>query len=172
MQRFLLFFIVCSSLFAKNLEECLESCWGVDPRTTKFISAYFAGADDALVDDFINKSEAQEIDFSPDKELAILPPDDGVIAATKFHPIVFESPYVRILAGNGEMGDCEPMHSHRWPSLMVYFEPADYEITYLDGTMESLPTPPGVYELAPEQPYGCRKLDQGKEKCLRFEVKN
>lgn len=156
------------------LERCLEECWSVDRHTTSFIRKIFESMHDqsvfcALVDDFINKSTKLNIQFSYDKTLRALSEDDGVIKSTKQHIIVFENPYVRILAGAAASGEYEPLHTHAWKSIMVIFEEASYMIEYSNGTQEKITLPVGVYELPPES-YACTNLGTA-EKCLRFEVK-
>lgn len=153
-----------------KLKECLEVCWGVDAHTTAYILCHFNFGEE-LIDDFVNKSEKLNIQFSPDKKLTHLSCNDGVIQATKFHPVVFETPYVRILAGCAEPGEREPLHTHIWKSLLVVFEPAAYFIEYGNGSTEFLSLSPGVYELPPEDLYACTNIGTSKENCLRFEVK-
>lgn len=98
--------------------------------------------------------------------------DDGVIQATKFHPVIFETPYVRILVGCAAPGEREPFHSHAWKSLLVVFEEASYKIEYRNECDELLHLEPGIYELPPEDLYACTNLGPKRENCLRFEIKD
>lgn len=160
-----------------QLNQCLQNCWGVDPQTTRFLHKYFKAPLEnseghVLIDDFISKSEKLNIEFPLDKELPSLPHDDGVILATKFHPVVFESPFVRIMAGCAEPGEREPFHTHCWKSLIIIFDESKYFVEYANGTSELLVLQPGVYVLPPEDMYACTNLGTKKENCLRLEVKD
>src|ERR1700722_3070118 len=91
----------------EHLKKCFEECWGIDSRTAAFLCQYFEPSlkeqkGFSLVDDFVSKSTKLNIQFPLNKSLITLPADDGVIVANKFHTIVFESPYVRILVGRAE----------------------------------------------------------------------
>lgn len=160
----------------QKLEQCLERCWGVDSHTVAFLCRYFQRALESadghkLIDDFVEKSARLELQFCVDKELPRLSPCDGVILASKFHPVVFENPFVRIMAGCAEPGEREPFHAHAWRSLLVVFEEANYLIEYANGMIESLHLPVGVYVLPPEDLYACTNVGVKPENCLRFEVK-
>lgn len=161
----------------QELKDCFENCWGIDIHTTAYLCKYFKAfleKEDGhpLINYFINKSLQLNIQFPAEKELPILSPHDGVVQATKFHPVVFETPYVRIMAGCAEPGEREPFHTHSWKSLLVVFEAATYLVEYANGTHERLSLPAGVYELPPEDFYACTNLGSKKENCLRFEVKD
>lgn len=160
-----------------KLQECLKNCWGVDPYTTDYLCRYFESFlssqnSNFLIEDFIHKSVRLNIQFPMDKKLHCLSAHDGVLQATQFHPIVYETPYVRILAGCANPGEREPFHAHAWRSLLVIFEDAAYDVEYADGTHECLNLQPGIYELPPEDLYACTNVGLKKENCLRFEVKD
>ena len=100
-----------------KLQECLQENWGVDKWTTAFLCQRFKPfLEDKnyhhLIDEFIDKSAALNIQFPMDKQLTCLSSDDGVIQATKFHPVVYETPYVRVMAGCANPGEREPFHTH------------------------------------------------------------
>lgn len=160
-----------------KLQDCLRNCWGVDQHTTAYLCQYFepflkSKNADFLIEDFIKKSVRLEIQFPLHKKLISLSPDDGIIQATKFHLIVYETPYVRILAGSANSGEREPFHTHAWRSLLVVFEDAAYDVEYANGTHEFLNLQPGIYEIPPEDLYACTNIGMKKENCLRFEVKD
>lgn len=160
-----------------KLQNCLMETWGVDVRTTAYLCHYFKPFLENenfhhLIDDFVTESIKLDIQFPIDKKLICLPPDDGVIQATQFHLVVFESPYVRILAGRANPQEKEPLHSHIWKSLLVVFSDASYHIEYANGLTEFLNIDPGIYELLPESPYACTNIGPTQENCLRFEVKD
>lgn len=160
-----------------KLQECLKNCWGVDPHTAAYLCQYFEPLleiknSNLFIEDFINKSVRLDIQFPIDKDLVCLSPHDGVIQATKFHPVVYETPYVRIIAGCANPGEREPFHTHAWRSLLVVFEDAAYYVEYANGIHELLNLQPGIYELPPEDLYACTNVGIKKENCLRFEVKD
>lgn len=159
-----------------KLQDCLKETWGVDRHTAAFLCQYFnrfLENEDfySLIDDFIDKSVELNIQFPLDKKLSHLPPHDGVIQATKFHPVVYETPYIRIMAGSAAPGEREPFHTHIWKSLLVVFEEASYYVEYVNGSTEFLGLQPGIYELPPEDLYACTNVGEKRENCLRFEVK-
>ena len=49
---------------------------------------------------------------------------DAVIAAPKSHIILMENDEVRVLRVVIEPGEKEPMHTHKWPSVMIMEQPA------------------------------------------------
>lgn len=178
---FLLYILWTGSLSSsenlqQNLRNCLADTWGIDRHTVPFIESYF---EDFLIDEtkqchvaeFIVKSEELNISFPLLEHLKPLDAHDGTILAAKFHPVVFENPYIRIMTGCAEPGEREPFHNHAWKSLLVLFEDALYYVEYANGTSEILALTAGVYELLPEDMYACTNLGVKKEKCLRFEVK-
>lgn len=183
MKLFIFSFILIFSIYGDdrhlqeaNLKKCLQERWGVDAKTTHFLCNKFqpfleSNHSHDLIDDFISKSLKLNIKFSPDKELLSLSESDGVIRASQFHLIVYETPYVRILAGCAQPGEREPYHTHEWKSLLVIFEEISYEVEYLNDSREWLELKPGVYELPPENWYACINRGTKAENCLRFEVK-
>lgn len=160
----------------QQLLRCLDECWGVDRHTSAFILNKFRPIlDDAahqpIIDDFIAKSELIGLDFSIEKALPMLPPEDGLCQAPKQHRVVFESPYVRILWGSTLPGELEALHMHIWNSLMVIIKPTAFEIYYPDGRVEVGDWPIGVYELPGGEQYSCRNIGPTADVCLRFEIK-
>ena len=158
-------------------DAALEKYWGLDHHTVAFLRRYFnpfleTKAFHPLIDDFIAKLHAFQIRFPSTKKLIPFPLEDGVIAARSFHTVIFENPYVRLLAGQAEPGERDPFHLHAWKSLLVVFEKAAYWIEYADGTSEHVVLNPDVYEHPPEGPYTCTKEGTTWKNCLRFEVKD
>ena len=134
-----------------KLQECLIECWGVDPHTTRFLCQYFKPFLENKnshhhITEFLNQSHKLNIQFPTDKKLICLPSHDGVIQATKFHPVVYETPYVRIMAGAAAPDEREPFHTHIWKSLLVVFEEASYYVEYANGSSEflNLRSPPAT----------------------------
>ncbi len=179
---FIIFSILVSSLslyatteeISLNKNSLIEA-WGVDSHTTNYLCQYFKSfienPEAHYLADFIKKSQQLDIQFPLDQPLIKLHEDDGVIRATKFHPIVYETPYVRILAGCAAPGEKAPLHNHIWKSLLLAFSEVDYIIQYANGATEYLYLSPGTYVLPPEDLYACINVGKTKENCLRFEVK-
>lgn len=160
----------------KELRECLQRAWGIDPYTTDYILKKFSPLlEDAtyhsIIDEFIEKSNALNLDFSSYKALSLPPAEDGIFQAPKQHLVVFENPWVRILYGSSLPGEHENFHLHAWKSLMVVLEPTTYEIGYVGGSLEISAWPRGVYELAGGEYYSCTNVGDTADECLRFEIK-
>lgn len=161
----------------KELEQCLQTNWGVDPHTTTFIRNKFKPlleniAYHSVIKEFITLSKKQNIVFLIDKKLKALPFEDGVYKAPKEHLVVFESPYVRIFWGSTEPGKREDLHEHAWKSVMVIIRPTTYKIEYPDGKKETMDFPIGAYELPLGERYACTNLGKASDEYLRFEVKD
>lgn len=125
-----------------------------------------------VVEEFIKKSKELNIQFGAKKAEPTLPLDDAVSQAPKWHEILFESPYVRILWGDSMPGDEEPLHTHHWKSLMVIIQAGEYEIKDPEGYTQSGLWPIGVYELPAEtSPLAYTNIGNSEFKALRFEIK-
>lgn len=176
-----LFFIFCSSIYADEnkgfeLSNCLTRYWGVDHYTAAFISKQCYPLIEneeyhVIIDDFIERSQKLQIDFSPNKIVTPLPDNDGIYQAPKQHTVIFESPYVRILAGATQPGEYEPLHIHTWKSIMVVIQGTKFEVEYADGMVEIMDIPIGVYDLPAGEHYSCTNIGTQPEKSFRFEVK-
>ena len=120
----------------------------------------------------IEKSNKLNINFSEKKTDTNIPFDDAVSRAPKWHEVLFESPYVRVLWGDSTPGDEEPFHTHHWKSLMVIIQAGEYEITNPDGSIQNDLWPAGVYELPAESdPSAYKNTGSSEFKALRFEIK-
>ena len=137
-----------------EVENCLTSCYRVDPRNAGVIRSFL----DPLINDekyhpiidaFIEKSKRINIDFTrnPSSKLS---PYDGVLKASQWHTILFESPHVRILRGVVKCGECDPFHLHQWDRLMVVIQGAKFKTECFDGTVEIEDCPIGTYEMHAE----------------------
>lgn len=158
------------------LGQCLEECWGVDPHTKAYIlrkvSPFLENSNyHPLIDEWIEKSEKVQIDFSFPKEEQSLPEEDAIVSAPKHHSVVFENPYVRILLGSTPPGERGPFHSHAWNSLMLVTKPTTYEVEYPNGTIEIWDGPIGVYELAGKEYYAISNIGNSADELLLFEIK-
>lgn len=54
---------------------------------------------------------------------------DAVAAAPKSHQVLFEDAKIRVLRVEVAPGATEPVHEHRWPSIMYFEQPQP--ITYI-----------------------------------------
>lgn len=70
---------------------------------------------------------------------------DAVIAAPKSHRVLLEDDAIRVLRVEVAPGQVEPMHDHRWPSLMYFEQPQP--ITYI------------VYKLVDGRPVEVEQMD-------------
>lgn len=179
----LLFF--CTSLFSlvekiqlkSDLEQCLQTVWGIDPQSVAYISSKFKSLFDnpknhSVIQDFIKLSRGQNIKFPIDKKIQPLPHDDGIYKSPEEHLIVFENPYIRVLWGSTKPGVREQFHVHEWKSVMVIIKPTTYEIEYPNGSKETITYSIGAFELPAKEKYACTNLGQHADESLRFEIKS
>ncbi len=68
--------------------------------------------------------------FAATVAAAQTPGFDAVAAAPKSHRILFEDDKVRVLRVEVMPGATEPVHDHRWPSIMYFERPQP--ITYIE----------------------------------------
>ena len=69
---------------------------------------------------------------------------DAVVAAPDSHIVLFENERVRVLEVVIQPGAREPMHTHRWPSVMILDGPARIRYYGADGEL--------VFETSEERP--------------------
>lgn len=159
-----------------ELENCLISCYQIDPNNAALIRSYFAPLLNeekyhAVIDSFIEKSNKLDIEFNntPNQELS---PEDGVLKASHWHNILFESAHVRILRGVVNCGECDPFHLHQWERLMVIIQGAAFKTELFDGTIEVDDFPIGVYQLPSEiTPSSYTNIGNTIFESLIFEIK-
>ncbi len=159
-----------------ELENCLLNCYQVDPNNAVLIRSWFdplfnEEENHSVIDAFIEKSKKLNIEFTntPDQELS---PDDGVLKASKWHNILFESAHIRILRGVVNCGECDPFHLHQWERLMVVIQGAVFRTEFFDGTVEIEDCPIGVYELQAETtPAAYTNIGNTIFESLIFEIK-
>lgn len=114
--------------------------------------------------------------------LAAPPPDlDAVAAAPRHHRVLLENDEVRVLAVEVGPGETEPVHEHRWPSVMLIRQPQPLEdILYRPQggklvevgrrTIPAGPSPPALYG-GPEAPHAIHNLGKGPFRATRIELK-
>jgi hypothetical protein len=102
---------------------------------------------------------------------------DAASAAPGSHRVLFENEHTRILQVTIAAGEREPEHTHRRPSVMVVYQPA--QIRYYTGdtlTFTSLPqlapTSPQIHWLEPEGPHSVENADGHVYAAFRIELKH
>jgi hypothetical protein len=51
---------------------------------------------------------------------------DALVAAPKYHSLLFENESVRVLDTNVPPGETVPLHTHRWPSTLYILSWSDF----------------------------------------------
>ena len=102
---------------------------------------------------------------------------DAVRAAPKNHKVLYEDDRVRILEVSVYPGEKEPMHFHRWPSVLILDRPVKSRNHTWDGKTKDIagPTPrtpiPLVVRMGPEQPHSMENLATNILHLYRIEFK-
>ncbi|KAK0332509.1 hypothetical protein LTR94_024556 [Friedmanniomyces endolithicus] len=106
---------------------------------------------------------------------------DAVAAAPAHHRILLENDQVRVLEVTVGPGETEPVHSHRWPSVMHIQTPQPltdivYEVRNgapVEVRRYDLPdgSPPPALFGGPEGPHAIHNRGQAPFKALRIELK-
>jgi hypothetical protein len=60
---------------------------------------------------------------------------DAVIAARKYHRLLFENEFVRVLEVRIGPGEVVPVHTHRWPSAIYVAKQSDFLRRDPDGNL-------------------------------------
>ena len=105
---------------------------------------------------------------------------DAVAAAPGNHKILLENESVRVLEVSMAPGETEPLHSHRWPSVLYIQQAGDFIDKDADGTTifdtRELDTPltfPLTMWKEPEAPHSVVNLsDDQWVRLIRVEIKN
>ena len=106
---------------------------------------------------------------------------DAVVAAPGNHRILLENDKVRVLQVEVAPGQTEPVHEHRWPSVMIIqsSQPAvDIKYAMRDGKLVETarrnlpggPPPPALY-FPPEAPHAVQNLGTAPFRLIRIELK-
>jgi hypothetical protein len=106
---------------------------------------------------------------------------DAVAAAPGNHRIVLENEQVRVLQVEVAPGETEPVHEHRWPSVLIIqsSQPAiDISYALRDGRMvetgrRALPggAPPPALWVPRQGPHSVKNLGTAPFRLLRVEMK-
>ncbi len=127
----------------------------------------------------ISNSEEQAIQYkagNPDDFPEAL---DAVISAPKNHKILLENDKVRVLEVTLAPKELEPLHHHRWPSVIYIMEAGDFIDRDKDGNVildtRELPNPlvfPMTIWKDPEAPHAVENLsDTITIRLIRVEMK-
>jgi hypothetical protein len=127
-------------------------------------------------------------DFAADKTGEWPDSLDAVIADPANHRVVFENEKVRILEVVGEPFANEPVHTHKWPSIMwvadanftnaklIYYhygyDPIKKTCFLKDSTLEQGPPANRGFQIPSEGPHRVRSLSDKKLLAYRVEFKN
>jgi predicted metal-dependent enzyme (double-stranded beta helix superfamily) len=104
---------------------------------------------------------------------------DAVSAARGNHKVIYETDELRVLEVTVQPGETEPLHHHRWPSVMVLDARPNY-INYDANDAEIKPAvaPPAnpewpiMVRLAPQAAHYIRNVDDKAFHAIRIEYKN
>lgn len=104
---------------------------------------------------------------------------DAVVAAPKFHRVLFENDRVRVLEVTVPPHQREPVHTHRWPSV-IYKEQTGRG-RYYDATGQLVHESTTPYRKgpdlvrarwqAPEAPHAVENTDEVADRFIRVELK-
>lgn len=90
---------------------------------------------------------------------------DAVIAAPKYHKLLFENERVRLLEVRIRPGETTPVHTHRWPSAIYVAKQSDFIRRDGDGnllfdsrTVGPPPSEPVVQWVGPLQPHSVENV--------------
>ena len=106
---------------------------------------------------------------------------DAVAAAPGNHRVILENDEVRVLQVTVAPGETEPVHEHRWPSV-IHIQQAQpaVDITYarqgdrlVETGRHAIPggAPPPALYVGPEAPHAVRNDGTGPFRLLRVELK-
>lgn len=115
-------------------------------------------------------------------QAATAAPDlDAVAAAPGNHRVLLENDDVRVLAVEVNPGETEPIHEHRWPSVIHIQSPQpgrDVTYAWQDGKLREINrhtfpagTPPPAIWVPREEPHAVTNLGTAPFRLLRVELK-
>ena len=98
---------------------------------------------------------------------------DALVAAPQHHKILFENDEVRVLDVTIPPNTREPLHSHRYPSVLYFVEPAHVIEHRADGTSQDRDVPPkGFVRWQPIEPaHSLENVDRTTDHLIRVELK-
>lgn len=103
---------------------------------------------------------------------------DAVVAAPKNHKVVLENDKVRVLEVTVQPGEREPVHSHRWSSVLYVMEEEnirDYDakgnVIYDTKTDKNPMKTPYTIWMEPQEPHSVENLSKKPLRLMRVELK-
>ena len=103
---------------------------------------------------------------------------DATVAAPQNHKVVLENERVRVLEVTVQPGEREPVHGHKWPSVMYVMAEdliRDYDsegkLLYDSRTDKARMTTPYTIWMPPQAPHSVENLSKTPLRLLRVELK-
>ena len=103
---------------------------------------------------------------------------DALIAAPKYHTLLLENEFVRVLDTNVPAGHTVPLHTHRWPSTLYILSWSDFirrdregEIVVDSHTIKK-PTPGSAVWSAPLGPHTLENVGESDLRVISVEIKS
>ena len=103
---------------------------------------------------------------------------DAIIAAPQNHKVVLENERVRVLEVTVQPGEREPVHGHKWPSVMYVMAEdliRDYDsegkLLYDSSTDKARMKTPYTIWMPPQAPHSVENLSNTPLRLLRVELK-
>jgi quercetin dioxygenase-like cupin family protein len=103
---------------------------------------------------------------------------DATVAAPQNHKVVLENERVRVLEVTVQPGEREPVHGHKWPSVMYVMAEdliRDYDsegkLLYDSSTDKARMTTPYTIWMPPQAPHSVENMSKTPLRLLRVELK-
>ena len=103
---------------------------------------------------------------------------DAVVAAPKNHKVVLENDKVRVLEVTVQPGEREPVHAHKWSSVLYVMEEenirdydADGNVIYDTKTDKNPMKTPYTIWMEPQAPHSVENLSKKPLRLMRVELK-
>ena len=103
---------------------------------------------------------------------------DATVAAPQNHKVVLENERVRVLEVTVQPGEREPVHGHKWPSVMYVMAEdliRDYDsegkLLYDSSTDKARTKTPYTIWMPPQAPHSVENLSKAPLRLLRVELK-
>jgi quercetin dioxygenase-like cupin family protein len=103
---------------------------------------------------------------------------DAIVAAPQNHKVVLENERVRVLEVTVQPGEREPVHGHKWPSVMYVMAEdiirdydAEGKLLYDSRADKARSKTPYTVWMPPQAPHSVENLSQTPLRLLRVELK-
>jgi hypothetical protein len=103
---------------------------------------------------------------------------DALLAAPRYHTLLFENQHVRVLDVRIGPGDFVPVHTHRWPSVVHTLSASDFirrdgegRVLFDSRTVQPPPEPPPALWLAPLPPHSVESVGNAEIHLFTVELK-